>query len=296
MERMSKSPFPIWIRRSWPSGTAFQETKQLLDGLSLHTVCQSAHCPNQSECWQRRTATFMILGSVCTRHCHFCAVQSGAPVPVDLEEPGRVAEAVVRMGLRHAVITSVTRDDLSDGGSGHFARTVLAIKEAAPGVTVETLSPDFSGDLASVQSLLDAGAEVFGHNIETVERLHPEIRDRRYSYERSLDVLRYAAAHGRGSYVKSGLMLGLGETADEVQATLRDLRGAGASVVTLGQYLQPTALHAPVASYLTPEMFRQHEEYAYSLGYCQVVSGPFVRSSYRAEALFCGAADNRDEG
>lgn len=283
---MSKPTFPTWIRRAWPSGAAFQETKALLEGLGLHTVCQSAHCPNQGECWERRTATFMILGNTCTRRCRFCAVNTGAPEPPGTEEPGRVAAAVQRMELRHVVITSVTRDDLPDGGAGQFAQTVVAVKEANPGVTVEVLVPDFQGKRQAVARVLDARPEVFGHNIETVERRHASVRDQRYSYRRSLEVLRMAVDLAPGSFIKSGFMLGLGETAEEVRATLRDLRGVGCTVLAIGQYLQPTPAHEPVSAFVPPETFDLFAAEAYSLGYVQVVSGPLVRSSYRAEAIF----------
>lgn len=292
---MRQSPFPTWIRRTWPSGAAFRETKGLLEGLSLHTVCQSAHCPNQAECWQHRTATFMILGNICTRHCRFCAVNTGSPDTVEELEPGHVAEAVHRMGLRHAVITSVTRDDLADGGAAHFARTVRAVKELNPQTTVEVLTPDFQGDPGSVRTVLEAGPDVFGHNIETVAPLHPVIRDARYNYRLSLTVLKQAAEMAPDCFIKSGFMLGLGETDADIRNTLQDLRAAGCAVVTMGQYLQPTPEHVPVADFIPPDTFQKYEEYAYSLGFTLAVAGPFVRSSYRAETLFTNRNGERNE-
>ena len=243
---MHASTFPEWIRRSWPMGKEVKEVKELLEGLHLHTVCQSAHCPNQAECWTRRTATLMILGNACTRHCRFCAVNPGTPPPMDPDEPENVAEVVARLGLRHAVITSVTRDDLPDGGADHFARTITAIKERTPETTVEVLTPDFSGDPGAIGRVLEASPAVFGHNLETVRRLHPVLRDPRSSYERSLEVLRTAAARATDTFVKSGLMVGCGETAEEVRGSLEDLRRAGCSVVSIGQYLRPTPKHFPV--------------------------------------------------
>jgi lipoyl synthase len=282
---MNTPSFPAWIRRSWSSGAAHQEVKDLLDGMHLHTVCQSAHCPNQAECWGRRTATLMILGKTCSRHCKFCAVNSGQPEPVDAAEPEHAAEAVARLQLKHAVITSVTRDDLPDGGAAHFAATVRAIKEKTPETTVEVLVPDFGGDTVAIQCVLDARPEVFGHNIETVERLHPQMRDRRSSYAVSLAVLRIASAYGSSSHIKSGFMVGCGETEEEVRATLQNLRETGCAVVSIGQYLQPTAKHYPVVEYITPEQFSEYEAMAYAMGFAFAVAGPFVRSSYRSDEL-----------
>ena len=283
---MSVKRFPHWIRRSWPSGAPAEEMKALLGGLKLHTVCQSAHCPNQAECWGRRTATLMILGNTCTRHCTFCAVNTGHPAPPDPEEPAHVAEAVARLGLRHVVVTSVTRDDLPDGGADHFARTVEAIKTRLPETTVEVLTPDFYAEPAPIRRVLDSGAEVFGHNIETVARLHPRMRDRRFTYALSLEALSVAAAGaGAGQYIKSAFMLGCGETDAEIQTTLADLLQAGANVVSLGQYLRPSAKHHAVDQYVSPEKFQSYERMAYDMGFTFAVAGPFVRSSYRSEEL-----------
>ena len=286
-------PFPEWIRRTWGSGSDFGVTRGILDGLQLHTVCQSARCPNIGECWRRRTATVMVLGNVCTRKCAFCSVRSargGHPVaPPDLEEPGRVAEAARRLELRHAVVTSVTRDDLADGGSTHFASTIAAIRAANPGCTVEVLTPDFQGSRGSVETVMAAGPDVFGHNIETVERLYPVLRDAAHDYGRSLGVLRSAAAMaaalGGRTAVKSALMAGHGETPDEVRATLADLLEAGCAAVFIGQYLRPGQAEREVAEFVTPEQFDAYERMVYAMGYRFAVAGPFVRSSYRAEEL-----------
>lgn len=277
--------FPSWIRRPWPSGEAFREVKQLLEGLDLHTVCQSAHCPNQSECWGRRTATFMVLGKVCTRHCTYCAVNSGRPGDVDLGEPDKIAEAVRRLGLKHAVITSVTRDDLPDGGALHIAQTIRAIKAATPGTTIEVLVQDFNGEEPAIALVLEAQPEIFSHNIETVLRLHPRMRDRRFTFDQSLEVLCLAAQAPGAHVVKSAFMLGCGETADEVRETLHALRNAGTQAVSIGQYLQPTPKHHDVERFVTPEEFAEHEAYAYQIGFDFAVAGPFVRSSYRSEEL-----------
>jgi len=280
-------PFPEWIRRTWGSGSDFGVTKGILDDLQLHTVCQSARCPNMNECWRRHTATVMVLGNVCTRKCAFCSVRSARAGektdPPDPDEPRRVGEAASRLGWRHAVITSVTRDDLPDGGAGHFARTVEAVQAVSPDCTVEVLTPDFGGDLAGVETVLKAEPDVFGHNIETVERLYPVLRDTAAGYGRSLSVLR-AAAGGR-AVVKSALMLGHGETNEEVRATLADLLQAGCSAVCIGQYLRPGKTERAVAEYVKPEQFEAYERAAREMGFQYAAAGPFVRSSYRAEEL-----------
>ncbi len=289
-----KTPLPPWIRRSWAGGRAHQEVKDLLDGLGLHTVCQSAHCPNHSECWGRHTATFLLMGNVCTRHCRFCAVNSGRPGALDPEEPGKVAEAVRRLGLQHVVLTTVTRDDLEDEGAGHVAACVGAVKELHPETTVEVLVPDFGAKAALIGRVLDAHPEVYGHNIETVERLQGRLRDRRFGYETSLAALRQAAELAEGVYVKSSLMAGCGETEEEVRRTLEDLRATGCSVVSMGQYLQPSPRHAAVVEYVPPEQFKKYEAMAYEIGFTFAVAGPFVRSSYRSEELLHpGAAASR---
>lgn len=281
----SPKSFPGWIRQPWPSGEAFSEVKSLLGDLRLHTVCQSAHCPNQSECWGRKTATFMVMGNTCTRHCSYCAVNSGRPGTLDLEEPEHIAEAVRRLGLKHAVLTSVTRDDLPDGGAGHIASTIRAIKASMPETTIEVLVQDFDGNRDDIAIVQAAGPEIFSHNIETVASVFPRIRDRRFTYKQSLDVLRIARELSEGHFIKSAFMLGCGESADEIAQTLHDLKEAGCDAVSIGQYLQPTPKHFPVQAYISPEQFKEYETLAYSLGFGFAVAGPFVRSSYRSEAL-----------
>lgn len=285
--------FPDWIRRQWPSGEAHQEVKALLEGLDLHTVCQSAHCPNQGECWSRRTATFLVLGNACTRHCAFCGVSHGQPLPVDADEPGKVAEAVRRLGARHAVITSVTRDDLDDGGAAHIAKTVTAIKKDNAETTVEVLVSDFCGDTAAIATVLKSDPEIFGHNIETVERLHPQLRDKRYSYRRSLEVLKIARGWRMSGFVKSAFMLGCGETEADVLGTLRDLRSAGCDAVAMGQYLRPGPDNGPVAEFVTPDQFSVYEKTAREMGFLFAVAGPFVRSSYRSADLLAAVPAER---
>ena len=279
------SPFPDWIKQQWASGENSEFTKSIVSRLGLHTVCQSARCPNQGECWKRRTATFMILGNVCTRNCAFCSVKSGRPEALDPDEPARVAEAVRELGIKHAVITSVTRDDRPDGGAAHFARTVEAVRAANPGTTVEVLVPDFLGDEAPVRTVLASVPEVFGHNIETVERLYDALRRRKITFRDALRVLETAAAHHSGSIVKSALMVGHGEEPAEVRATLRDLLAAGCEAVAIGQYLRPTPKQRRVTAFVPPEQFKEYEVLAYQLGFKFAIAGPFVRSSYRSEEL-----------
>jgi len=257
------------------------ELKRLVRGLRLHTVCESAACPNIGECWNHRTATFMILGNYCTRRCGFCAVQKGAPLAVDPDEPRRVAEACEHLGLRHAVITSVNRDDLKDGGAAHFAAVIRAIRERIPGCRVEVLVPDFQGSREAMRTVMDAEPDVLNHNIETVPRLYREVRFGA-RYERSLEMLEYAAALRPEIPTKSGLMVGLGETDEEVLAVLEDLRRHRVRIVTIGQYLRPTLQHLPVLRYVTPGQFDEYRRAALALGFEHVESGPFVRSSYHA--------------
>lgn len=254
----------------------------LLEGLGLDTVCLSAACPNLGECFARRTATFLILGPVCTRNCRFCAVPKGTPRPVDPGEPRRVALAAAELQLRHVVITSVTRDDLPDGGAGQFAATVTAVREALPEATVEVLTPDFRGRPAALEKVMAAGPRVFNHNVETVPRLYPAARPQA-DYRRSLEVLRRAKEMRPGILTKSGLMVGLGEREEEVLAVLADLRSAGCDAVTIGQYLRPSKAHLPVREYLTPETFARYRARAREMGFRYVASGPLVRSSYLAE-------------
>ncbi len=275
-------PRPAWLVRPAPDPAPVRAMEKRLERLRLATVCQSAHCPNLGECFGRGTATFMILGTRCTRRCRFCAVEKGPPLPVDPDEPGRVARAVRSLGLTHAVVTSVTRDDLADGGTGQFVRTIQHIRSANDSVQVETLVPDFNGSVSALQAVCDARPDVFNHNIETAARLYETVRPGA-GYRRSLGVLSYAAA--RGLWTKSGLMLGLGETETEIRQTLSDLRRAGCAALTLGQYLAPSRDHVPVARYVSPAEFDEWAETARSLGFEAVAAGPLVRSSYRAEKL-----------
>lgn len=277
--------FPEWLRRPWAGGETLGPTNEIVEGLGLHTVCQSARCPNMGECWAKGTATVMVLGDVCTRNCAFCSVPSGKPVFDDAEEPRRVAEAVRSMGLKHAVITTVARDDLPDSGARHMAETIRAIHGLNPGTTVEILVSDLQNDVGALRRVLDAGPEVFGHNIETVERLYPSIRDRRFSYGGALELLRMARDYSPRAIVKSALMVGLGEAGHEVETTLKHLRTAGCEVVCIGQYLQPTQRQTEVREFVTPRQFEDYESLAYELGFAFAVAGPFVRSSYRSEEV-----------
>jgi lipoyl synthase len=272
---------PQWLRAPAPSGENYQDLKRLIERLRLHTVCESAACPNVGECWNHRTATFMILGNVCTRRCGFCAVQKGAPLPVDYDEPARVAEAVAAMGLKFAVITSVNRDDREDGGAELFAMVIRAIRERVPGCGVEVLIPDFQGNRDAVRTVIDAAPEVLNHNTETVPRLYRQVR-LGARYERSLDVLAYAKEIAQGTPTKSGLMLGLGERMDEVLEVMRDLRAHGVDILTLGQYLRPSPKHLPIVRYVTPEEFAELKQAGDEMGFRHVESGPLVRSSYHA--------------
>jgi lipoic acid synthetase len=256
----------------------------LLDELDLNTVCQSAKCPNRSECFSAGTATFLIMGDACTRGCRFCAVDTRAPAPLDLGEPERVAAAAARMGLRHVVVTSVTRDDLGDGGAAHFAATIHAVRSAVPGAAIEVLTSDFAGLEASVDAVAAAGPDVYNHNLETVPRLYAEVRPGAV-YERSLRVLERVRETRPQLPTKSGLMLGLGETADEVRAVMRDLLAHGVSMLTLGQYLRPSVEHLPVVEFVEPSVFAQLAKDGYSMGFSAVASAPFVRSSYHAHEL-----------
>lgn len=271
---------PSWLKKRLPPAERTEPVRAILAELGLNTVCREAHCPNRGECYASGTATFMILGTVCTRNCRFCAVAGGSPEPPEADEPERVAEAALRLGLRHVVVTSVTRDDLADGGSAHFAATIRALHGRAD-ATVEVLTPDFGGDVEALARVLDAGPEVFNHNVETVPRLYPEVRPQA-DYGRSLRVLASAARHGSVPVIKSGLMLGLGESIEEVRATLRDLLLAGCRAVTIGQYLAPSAEHHPVVEYVPPDQFGALREEALQMGFDAAVSSPFVRSSYRA--------------
>ena len=255
--------------------------KVLMNASQLHTVCEEARCPNQGECWTRGTATFMLLGDTCTRSCSFCAVATGRPDPPDPDEPRHVAETSQRLRLRFVVVTSVARDDLADGGAAHFAATVLAIRELNPAAGVEVLVPDFRADRECIRTVVESRPTVFNHNLETVERLTKQVRIQA-KYQRSLDVLRIAKELGQPT-TKTGIMLGLGEREDEVLTTLRDAQAAGCDILTIGQYLQPTKRHLPVAEFVHPDRFKSFEEAAYAMGFRSVFSGPLVRSSYHAE-------------
>jgi lipoic acid synthetase len=271
---------PEWLKVRAPGGETYVRLKQMMRAKALHTVCEEARCPNIAECWGAGTATFMILGDACTRSCGFCAVKTGRPLPVDPDEPRRVAEAVRQMGIRHAVVTSVNRDELPDGGARWFARTIEEIRRFCPGVTVEVLIPDFKGKKEALQLVIDARPDILGHNTETVPRLYRRVRPQG-KYHWTLSVLEQAKRQGMRT--KTGLMLGLGETFQEVIAVMQDLRRVGVDILTLGQYLQPTPNHLPVERYVTPEEFAELRRIGLELGFEHVESGPLVRSSYHAE-------------
>jgi lipoic acid synthetase len=272
---------PAWLRAPAPAGENYQELKGLVRELKLHTVCESAGCPNVGECWNRRTATFMILGNVCTRRCGFCAVQKGAPMPVDYDEPRRVAEACAALGLKYAVVTSVNRDDRADGGAELFALTIDAIRARIPGCKVEVLVPDFQGSHQAMETVMNAHPDVLNHNIETVPRLYRQVR-LGARYERSLDMLAYAKRVRPFVPTKSGLMLGLGENSDEVVQGMRDLRAHQVDILTLGQYLRPSAKHLPIIRYVPQNEFADLKRLGYEMGFNHVEAGPLVRSSYHA--------------
>ena len=277
----SQPPRPGWLRAPAPVGDHYHEMKLLVERLRLHTVCASAACPNVGECWNHRTATFMILGNVCTRRCGFCAVRKGAPLAVDYDEPRRVAEAAFTLGLRYAVVTSVNRDDRKDGGAELFALVIHAIRERVAGCRVEVLIPDFQGSHAAVDIVLAAAPDVLNHNTETVPRLYRQVR-LGARYERSLEILSYAKAARPEIPTKSGLMLGLGETSEEVLSVMRDLRAHGVDILTLGQYLRPSPKHLPIIRFVPPEEFAALRRSGYGMGFQHVEAGPLVRSSYHA--------------
>ena len=289
---------PRWMRKRIPTGPNGAEVRSLIEKLDLSTVCQSAHCPNRAECFSNGTATFMILGNRCTRSCSFCAIGGGPPLPVDPGEAEAVAEACQRLNLRHVVITSVTRDDLPDGGAAHFARVVRAVRRRLGESTIEILTPDFQGDPAAVDTAVEAGCDVFNHNIETVERLHEAVRPQA-DYRRSLSVLAHARRHPKNVHVKSSLMVGLGETRREIRQVMRDLRDVGCEILTVGQYLAPSRDHHPVDRFVEPDEFVEMELEAKDMGFSAVAAGAFVRSSYRSGELFeaggfsCGAECGR---
>jgi len=285
-ERLAEAPpaprRPDWLRARIPTGRAYLETKEILRSLDLHTVCESANCPNIGDCFSRHTATFLILGNVCTRACPFCDIRNGKPLPVDPDEPDRVADASRRLGLHYVVVTSVNRDELPDGGAAHFAATIRALKREIPNVRVEVLIPDFLGDEDALHTVLDARPDVLNHNMETVKRLYKRVRPAG-RYERSLTLLRNVSAWTSEIPAKSGIMVGVGETREEVEELICDLHEHGVSMITIGQYLAPSNAHLPVERYVTPEEFAHYREYGLALGVRQVASGPLVRSSFHAE-------------
>ncbi|WP_018718700.1 lipoyl synthase [Arhodomonas aquaeolei] len=277
---------PDWLRVKIPTGKGYSRVKQTVREHRLSTVCEESMCPNIAECWGHGTATIMLMGDTCTRACRFCAVDTGNPHGwLDHEEPVQTAETVELMGLKYVVLTSVDRDDLDDAGAGHYAACIRAIKERTPETAVEALTPDFQGVHEWVERVIDAGLEVFAQNVETVRRLTHPVRDPRASYERTLDVLEHAKRHNPKVLTKTSLMVGLGETDEEILETMDDLRAIGVDIVTFGQYLRPTANHLPVERYVTPEQFAQYREWGLEKGFLEVVSGPLVRSSYRAERV-----------
>jgi lipoyl synthase len=274
---------PEWLRITLPTSDTFSRTRSLLDELKLHTVCESAKCPNHWECWSKGTATFMIAGDRCTRACGFCAVATAKPLALEADEPARVAEATRRMKLKHVVITAVARDDLKDGGAEHFAQTIHKVRELNPGIVIEVLVPDFLDNDTSIEAVLAADPHIYNHNLETVRRLTPDVRHRA-TYDRSLSVLRKVKdKRGDTIHTKSGLMLGLGEMPEELFQAMRDLRASRCDILTLGQYLQPTLRHLPVREFVTPEKFAEYKVAAEEMGFVHVASGPMVRSSYHAD-------------
>jgi lipoic acid synthetase len=274
---------PDWLRIKLPTSGGFFETRNLLQDLRLHTVCESAKCPNHWECWSKGTATFMIAGDRCTRACGFCAVSTAKPFPLEPDEPERVAEATRRMKLKHVVITAVARDDLADGGAEHFRQTIRKVREQNPGIIIEVLVPDFNEKDSAIDLVLSAKPEIFNHNLETVRRLTPSVRSRA-TYERSLNVLKKVKQRtGETIFTKSGIMLGLGETEAELVESMQDLRAVDCDILTLGQYLQPTLKHLPVIEFVSPERFKRYGTIAQDLGFVHVASGPMVRSSYHAD-------------
>jgi len=275
-----KRRLPDWMRMEMPRGETYSRVKNIVQKYHLHTICVSGKCPNIGECWNTGTATFMILGDICTRACKFCAVKTGKPLPVDRDEPQRLAESVRLMGMRHCVITSVDRDDLPDCGASFWAETIRTIKKVNPGVTMETLIPDFQGKEENIQMVIDAAPEVISHNVETVRRLTPEVRNKNI-YDRSLQVLKYISS--QGIITKSGIMVGLGETYGEVLETMNDLLDAGCHIMTIGQYLQPSPEHYPVKEYVSPARFAEYKKIGLEKGFQFVESSPLVRSSYHAE-------------
>jgi len=293
MARLEKKP--EWLRIRLPSGQNYVNIRQTLASLDLHTVCEEARCPNIGECWGGGTATIMIMGDICTRGCRFCSVTSGRPLFLDSDEPDKVAKAIKKWGLRYVVITSVCRDDLPDGGANHIAKTIKSVKVQCPETIVEPLIPDLLGNHYALEKIIDAGPEVISHNIETIARLSPLIRDPRATYKQSLSVLQMIKDIDCKIYTKSSMMLGLGETEEEVIQVAKDLRSVGVDIVSMGQYLQPTSRHLPVKEYVSPEKFDSYRKRIEKMGFAYVVAGPFVRSSYKAGELFIKNMINRRE-
>jgi lipoic acid synthetase len=287
---------PAWLRVRYPTGKEYESVKEVLRCHGLHTVCEEANCPNVAECWGGGTATFMLMGDTCTRGCRFCMVKSGNPNgALDVFEPLKVAKTVADLGLRYVVITSVDRDDLPDGGAEHFTQTIRAIKKHDDDVIVEVLIPDFQGQIELVRKVVEAGPEVLAHNIETTEQLTPKVRDPRATYRQSLKVLKAVKALNPAIHSKSSIMLGLGETDDDLLRTMRDLRDVKVDILTLGQYLRPTLGHIPVSEYVSPDRFQRYKEIAEGLGFLYVAAGPFVRSSYRAGEFFLEALMHQND-
>jgi lipoic acid synthetase len=272
---------PVWLTKKVPSPATVREVEGMMREARLHTVCESARCPNLGECWSKKTATFMILGDVCTRKCGFCAIKTGRPEELDAREPQRVAEIARSMGLKHVVVTSVARDELADEGATQFAETIRALRREIPNAIVEVLTPDFKGKRWCIKIVTDASPDIYNHNIETVERLSPQVRSGA-KYRRTLELLQFVKQTDPAIHTKSGIMLGLGETREEVLQTLRDLRQVGVDAVTIGQYLRPTMRHLPVAEYIHPDVFAEYERLGMEMGFLFVASGPFIRSSYNA--------------
>jgi len=282
-EHKPRPRLPEWLRLKLPASSTFEQTRALLSEFRLHTVCESAKCPNHWECWSKKTATFMIAGDRCTRACSFCSIAAAKPLPLDADEPLRVAEATKRLGLRHVVVTAVARDDLADGGAEHFQKTIEAIRSLNPVIIIEVLTPDFQDDDESIEMVLRARPHIFNHNLETIRRLTPTVRHRA-TYDRSLSVLhKVKQKTGTGMHTKSGMMVGLGETEAEVVEAMRDLRSVGCDILTLGQYLQPSLQQRAVEEFVTPAQFAAYGDMARELGFIHVASGPMVRSSYHAD-------------
>lgn len=280
VDTLSRNKKPSWLRVKLPTGEEYKKVRNIVSEHKLHTICESGNCPNMGECWGAGTATFMILGNICTRSCGFCSVATGKPDAVDFMEPSRVANSVRLMKVKHCVITSVDRDDLEDGGSEIWAATIRKIRQESPNTTLETLIPDFAGKWVNLQRIIDVAPEIVSHNLETVRRLTKQVRIQA-KYDRSLEVLRRLKKGGMKT--KSGVMLGLGETHDEIIETLQDLNSVGVDIITLGQYLQPTSAHLPVSEFVTPDRFKEYKEIGLAMGFRYVESGPLVRSSYHAE-------------